>query len=54
MNLPDLPARCVACPSEAVHVVTIDGHEVWCCQECESLILRPAGVVTGSRDQVLA
>jgi hypothetical protein len=53
-EMPDLPARCIACPSTAVRIVTVDGHQVWLCPEHEPMLTRPAGVATGSQGRVLA
>jgi hypothetical protein len=51
--LPDGPARCIACPSEAVRIVTVDGHQVWLGPEHERLIMPDAGVATGSAGRVI-
>ena len=54
-ELPEGAVRCIACPSEAVSIVAIDGHPpVWCCAQCERLFHRPAAVATGSRGRVIA
>ena len=50
-ELPDEPQRCIACPSEAVSIVVIDGHPVWCCTGCEPIFVRPA-VVSASDGRV--
>jgi ribosomal protein L37AE/L43A len=52
--VPEGPARCIACPSTTVRIVAVDGHQVWCCQACERILVRPAGITTGSRGRVLA
>jgi hypothetical protein len=51
--LPDLPARCVACPSRR-WIVVIGGQPVWVCCSCDPCLTRPAGVATGSGGGVLA
>ena len=49
--LPDLPGRCVGCPSTAVRIIVVGGHQVWACQDCERLLVRPA-VTAGSPGRV--
>ena len=49
--LPDLPARCVSCASTAVRIIVVGGQQVWCCAECELLLVRPA-VASASQGRV--
>jgi hypothetical protein len=53
MEMPDGPARCIACTSEVVRIVVVDGQQVWLCPEHEPLLVRPA-VVSASQGRVLA
>jgi hypothetical protein len=52
-EIPDGPARCAACPSTVVRIVTVDGRTAWLCPQHEAQ-LAPAGVATGSAGRVIA
>jgi len=53
-ELPEGPARCIACRSQRVRIVVVDGHRVWLCPQHEAILARPAGVATGSAGRVIA